>query len=55
MSLGVYSTVRSEQVSILGLELAKRGLPVIDQFEPIADFEELLTFAEAHPTSNRIC
>ncbi len=50
MSLGVYSTVRSEQVSMLGLALAKREIPVIDQFEPIADFEELLTFAEAHPT-----
>ena len=50
MSLDVYSTVRSEQVSMLGLALAKREIPVIDQFEPIADFEELLTFAEAHPT-----
>ncbi len=49
MSLGEYTTFQSEQVELLASELAKRELPIIDQFEPIADFEELLTFSEAHP------
>lgn len=45
-----YTTLQSEQVELLASELAKRKLPVIDQFEPIADFEELYTFSEEHPT-----
>lgn len=43
-------TVHSEHVALLASRLVKQDLPVIDQFEPIADFEELLTFAEANPT-----
>ena len=50
MSLDGYTTVQSEHVELLASELAKRKLPVIDQFEPIADFEELITFSEANPT-----
>ena len=50
MSLGEYTTVRSDQVELLASELAKQELPVIDRFEPIADFEELFTFSAAHPT-----
>ena len=34
----------------LAEELASGKLPVIAQLEPIADFEELYTFAEANPT-----
>lgn len=43
-------TIQSEHVTLLASELVKQDLSVIDQFEPIADFEELLTFAEANPT-----
>lgn len=50
MSLDGYTTVQSEQVELLASELAKREQPIINQFEPIADFEELLTFSEAYPT-----
>lgn len=50
MPLDGYTTVQSEHVELLASELAKRELSVIDQLEPIADFEELYTFAEAHPT-----
>lgn len=45
-----YTTVQSEHVALLASKLVKQNLPVLDQFEPIADFEELLTFAEANPT-----
>ncbi|RKU05468.1 hypothetical protein C6501_19615 [Candidatus Poribacteria bacterium] len=50
MSLDGYTTIQSDQIELLASELAKRELSIIDQFEPIADFEELLTFSEAHPT-----
>jgi hypothetical protein len=50
MSLDRYTTVQSCNVELFALKLAKRELPVIDQFEPIADFEELYTFSEEHPT-----
>ncbi|MDE0426418.1 MAG: hypothetical protein OXN25_16320 [Candidatus Poribacteria bacterium] len=50
MSLGEWTTVRPEHIHLLAEELATRQLPVIAQLEPIADFEELYTFAEANPT-----
>ena len=50
MSFGEYTTVQSKQVELLASELAKREQPIINQFEPIADFEELLTFTESNPT-----
>lgn len=50
MLLDKYTTVQSNHIALLALELAKQDMPVIDQFEPIADLEELLTFAEANPT-----
>lgn len=50
MSLDGYTTIQSQQIKDLASELAKRELPVIDNFEPIADFEELYAFSEAHPT-----
>ena len=50
MSLDGYTTVQPKHVELLASELSKRKLSVIDQFEPIADFEELLTFAESNPT-----
>ncbi len=50
MSLGEYTTVQSEHVELLASELTKLKSPIIDQFEPIADFEELFTFSEANPT-----
>ncbi len=49
MSLDGYTTLQSKHIELLALELAKRKLPVIDQFEPITDFEELYTFSEEHP------
>ncbi len=50
MSLEKWTTVQSEHVHRLAEELAAQKLPVITQLEPIADFEELYTFAEANPT-----
>ena len=50
MSLGEYTTIQTEHVALVASELSKREIPVIDQFEPIADYEELLTFAETNPT-----
>jgi len=50
MSIDEYTTVQTEHVAMLASELAKREIPIIDQFEPIADFEELITFVEANPT-----
>ncbi len=43
-------SVHSEHITLLAQKLDRQDLPVIDQFEPIADFEELLTFTEANPT-----
>ncbi|MDE0485269.1 MAG: heparinase II/III family protein [Candidatus Poribacteria bacterium] len=50
MSLDGYTTIQSEHIELLASELAKREQPIISQFEPIADFEELYTFSEEHPT-----
>ncbi len=50
MLLDKYTTVQSNHIALLASELVKQDIPVIDQFEPIADFEELLTFAESNPT-----
>ena len=50
MSLEKWTTVRSEHIHLLAEELAAQKLPVIAQLEPVADFEELYTFAEANPT-----
>ncbi len=50
MSKDEYTTVQSEHVALVASELSKREIPIIDQFEPISDFEELLTFAETNPT-----
>ncbi len=50
MSIDEFSTVQSEHVTLLASKLAKQEIPIIDQFEPIADFEELLTFVETNPT-----
>ena len=50
MSLEKYTTLQSEHILSLAQDLAKREMPVIAQLEPIADFEELLTFDAAQPT-----
>ena len=50
MLLEKWTTLRTEHIHRLAQEFALRNLPVIEQFEPIADIEELLTFTEAHPT-----
>ena len=50
MSLVEWTTVRPEHIHRLAEELADRKLPCITQLEPIADFEELYTFAETNPT-----
>ena len=50
MSLNQWTTLQPTHIRRLAAELSKREMPVIVLLEPIADFEELLTFAEAHPT-----
>ncbi len=50
MSLSDYTAISSEQVALLASTLAKRDMPVINQFEPVADFEELFTFSQEHST-----
>ena len=50
MLSGKYTTIGTEEISQLSSILAKKEIPVIDLFEPIADFEELLTFSKKHPT-----
>ena len=50
MELERYSTITLEQVRVLAERLAQGEIPVIDRFEPVADFEELSTFAAENPT-----
>ncbi len=50
MLLEKWTTLQTEHIRLLAQELAAQNLPGIDQLEPIADFEELYTFAEAAPT-----
>lgn len=50
MLLNQWTTLHPTHIRRLASELAKREMPVIVLLEPIADFEELLTFAEARPT-----
>ena len=50
MLFNQWTTLRSAHIRQLAAELAKREMPVIVLLEPIADFEELLTFQEARPT-----
>ena len=50
MLLENWTTLRIEHIQRLARVLAKQELPVIAQLEPVADFEELLTFSETNPT-----
>ena len=50
MRLEKWTTLRTEHIQLLAQELAKQQIPLIAQLEPIADFEELLTFSEANRT-----
>ena len=50
MSLEKWTTLQTEHIQRLAHTLAERELLAIGQLEPIADFEELLTFDEAQPT-----
>ena len=50
MSLNQWTTLQPTHIRRLASELAKREMPMIVLLEPIADFEELLTFVEARPT-----
>lgn len=50
MSLEKWTILQTEHIQDLAQTLAKRDLRAIGQLEPIADFEELLTFDEAQPT-----
>ena len=50
MSLEKWTTLQTGHIQHLAETLAKRELSAIVQLEPIADFEELLTFDEAQPT-----
>ena len=50
MLLEKYTTLRTEHIHSVAQALAKQELPVISRLEPIADFEELLTFSETSPT-----
>ena len=50
MLLEKWTTLRTEHIQLLAQELATQQIPLIVPLEPIADFEELLTFSEANPT-----
>ncbi len=50
MSLEKWTTLQTEHIQRLSETLSERELSAVGQLEPIADFEELLTFDEAHPT-----
>ena len=50
MKLEYDSTLTAQQTDSLAQLLAQRQLPVIQRFEPIADFEELFTFVTENPT-----
>ena len=50
MLLEKWTTLQMEHIQLLAEELAKQQIPFIAELEPIADFEELLTFSEANPT-----
>ena len=50
MSLEKWTTLQTEHIQHLAETLAKRERLTIGKLEPIADFEELLTFAQAQPT-----
>ncbi len=50
MLLNQWTTLQSTHIRRLASELAKREMPMIVLLEPIADFEELLTFVAARPT-----
>lgn len=50
MSLEKWTTLQTEHIQRLSETLAKREFASVGQLEPIADFEELFTFDEAHPT-----
>ena len=50
MSLEKYTTTQTEHIHVVAQDLAKRVPLAIRQLEPIADFEELLTFDEAQST-----
>ncbi|MYB92941.1 hypothetical protein F4054_13060 [Candidatus Poribacteria bacterium] len=50
MLLEKWTTLRTEDIQLLAEELEQQQIPFIAQLEPIADFEELLTFSEANPT-----
>lgn len=50
MSLEKWTTLQTEHIQTLAETLAKREFLAIGKLEPIADFEELYTFAEADPT-----
>ena len=50
MSSEKWTTLQTEHIQHLAETLAKRERLAIGKLEPIADFEELLTFAEAQPT-----
>ena len=50
MSFNQWTTLQPTHIRRLASELAKREMPMIVLLEPIADFEELLTFVEARPT-----
>ena len=50
MLLEKWTTLQTEHIQLLAEELAEQQIPLITQLEPIADFEELLTFSEANPT-----
>ena len=50
MSLEKWTTLQTEHIQRLAQTLANRESLAIGKLEPIADFEELYTFAEADPT-----
>ncbi len=50
MSLEEWTTIQDAHIRLLTQQLAAEKASVIEQLEPITDFEELFTFVEANPT-----
>ena len=50
MLLEKWTTLQTDHIQLLAEEFATQQISLIAQLEPIADFEELLTFSETNPT-----
>ena len=48
--LDKYTTIQLDHVKQMAAVLSQQNIPELRQFEPVADFEELLEFVNIHPT-----